>query len=358
MKEGGYEFDITLKEKPISNKIEFSIETKGLNFFYQSKLTQKHREAGMKRPENIDGSYAVYHKTKGGLNSAYGKNYNSGKAFNILRPKIIDSAGTEVWGELNIDIENKTLTITIPQDFLDNGVYPIRHAAGLTFGYDTVGGSSGFWTHVGGTAYATKGTPAENGILDKIYYYSGSTGGDQAVALYNDNAGAIGTLIEKSGVVAISPDGVHVGWKSVSLTATVVIDTPYWVAHNADDYDVLYYDEGLPASQSFWPAYLDPLNDFVDNPDTVDTEYDDIYYIISAYGDYTYAATTSSTSSSTSSTSSSTSSTSSSTSSTSSTSSSTSSITMAETPRMEVKKQEQLPSVKVKNNLPELKIHL
>jgi len=33
-KEGGYEFEVILKEKPTSNVLQFSIQTKGLDFFY------------------------------------------------------------------------------------------------------------------------------------------------------------------------------------------------------------------------------------------------------------------------------------------------------------------------------------
>ena len=33
--DGGYEFEVLLKEKPASNVLEFSMETKGLNFCYQ-----------------------------------------------------------------------------------------------------------------------------------------------------------------------------------------------------------------------------------------------------------------------------------------------------------------------------------
>ena len=73
--DGGLEIEVVLKEKPISNIIEFSIETKGLEFFYQPELEDSEveelaqregitlLEAKRKcRPENVVGSYAVYHK--------------------------------------------------------------------------------------------------------------------------------------------------------------------------------------------------------------------------------------------------------------------------------------------------------
>jgi len=140
LQEGGYEFEVILKEKPASNKLEFSIETKGLSFFYQRELTQEEKDKGTIRPDNIVGSYAVY-CSENKINYVGGKLYRTGKVGHIYRPKIIDSAGNWVWGELNIDVKKKLLTVTIPQEFLDTAVYPVRHAAGLLFGYDTIGSS-------------------------------------------------------------------------------------------------------------------------------------------------------------------------------------------------------------------------
>lgn len=138
--EGAYEFEVILKEKPASNVITFDIEVEGLDFWYQPELTQEEIDMGMERQENTVGSYAVY-RSENSINYTSGKEYRTGKAFHIFRPQIEDSNGWKIWGELNIDIENKIQTITIPQDFIDNAVYPIRHATGETFGYTTCGTS-------------------------------------------------------------------------------------------------------------------------------------------------------------------------------------------------------------------------
>ncbi|MGB2762383.1 MAG: YncE family protein [Minisyncoccales bacterium] len=134
----GFEFEVILKEKPASNIISLDIETKGLKFYYQPDMRS---EKGVFQPENVVDSYAVYHESKAGNYEAFpnGKNYRAGKAFHIYRPKIIDSAGTEVWGELNIDEQTKTLTITIDQNWLDNAIYPV--SVDPTFGYETKGGT-------------------------------------------------------------------------------------------------------------------------------------------------------------------------------------------------------------------------
>jgi len=155
--EGGMKYIWYLKEKPLTNKIEFKIESEGLDFFYQAPLTEietapeggsiseteiKDKDGNllMYRPENVVGSYAVYHKTKGGINDINGMEYRAGKAFHIYRPKIIDSDGKETWGILNIDTEQGLYTVEIPQEFLDKAVYPIK--SNDDFGDLTRGGST------------------------------------------------------------------------------------------------------------------------------------------------------------------------------------------------------------------------
>ena len=122
--EGGFKFIWQLNEKPANNKVEFDIETSGLSFFYQPPLTAEELAEGAERPPEVEGSYAVYHQTKGGMNDINGKDYKVGKAFHIYRPKIIDAEGKETWGILKI--ENGIYSVEIPQEFLDKAVYPIR----------------------------------------------------------------------------------------------------------------------------------------------------------------------------------------------------------------------------------------
>ncbi|MBU0847632.1 hypothetical protein KKH23_10640, partial [Patescibacteria group bacterium] len=188
--EGGYEFEIDLKSKPITNKIEFTLNTKGLKFSYQGPLTEEY-ESGYserfkkeiivtetqvkdldgkvlsERPENVVGSYVAYHSTKGPTNNvAGGKLYRSGKFGHIYRPKIVDSLGKEVWGVLSIDKTAGILSVEIPQDFLDNAVYPVRHAAGLTIGYNTLGGSNENQTD---RYIIHRGTPTGDGTVSTMH---------------------------------------------------------------------------------------------------------------------------------------------------------------------------------------------
>ena len=137
--EGAYEFEVILKEKPQSNVVSLDIETENLDFFYQPPLTQKEIDRGDIMPENVIGSYAVYYKggVSGDFSKIGGKNYKTGKAFHIYRPKVIDASNNWVWGGLQIDEQAGKMTITVPQNFLDKAVYPV--IVDPTFGYEGIG---------------------------------------------------------------------------------------------------------------------------------------------------------------------------------------------------------------------------
>ena len=51
------EFEVILKEKPATNKVEFTLNTKGLDFFYQPPLLPK--KCSKARPDNVVGSQSV-----------------------------------------------------------------------------------------------------------------------------------------------------------------------------------------------------------------------------------------------------------------------------------------------------------
>ena len=133
-------------------------------------LTEKDIDEGSIRPDNVVGSYAVYHQ------SERNGQYKAGKAFHWYRPRIEDSKGTWVWGELFVDAQAGIATITIPQSFLDKAAYPIRHVSGTTLGFSASGGSdqSIVWRHLGtnnsrraGTAW----TANETMVISSIKAY-------------------------------------------------------------------------------------------------------------------------------------------------------------------------------------------
>ena len=167
---GGFEFEFIFKKKPKTNKIVLDIVTQGLKFCYQGELPPIEVANGCFRPDNVIGSYAVYHATK--ANHIIGKtNYGCGKAFHIYRPKITDSKGEWAWEELNIDIDSGKLTITIPQEFLDKANYPIS-SRGTEFGFNGIGGS--FQTIIDYYTY-TRFTLTEGAEVTKLSSYHTAT---------------------------------------------------------------------------------------------------------------------------------------------------------------------------------------
>jgi|GEM_PF-2592624 len=135
-----FEIELVLREKPSTNLFEYKIESENLLFWYQGELTKEETEEGFHRPEDIIGSYAVYHKDHEKTRSKEeAEIYGIGKAFHIYRPKIVDALGKEVWGELNIDEEREILSVKVSQEFLDNAIYPVK--VDPTFGFTSKGSS-------------------------------------------------------------------------------------------------------------------------------------------------------------------------------------------------------------------------
>jgi hypothetical protein len=201
-KENAFEFEAVLKEKPDTNIVEFTLNTKGIRFSYQPELTEDEIKEGIIRPENVIGSYAVFSIDEK-INIESEKIYGSGKVGHIYRPEIIDSAGNKIWGKLNIN--NDILSIEIPQDYLDKAIYPVF--VDPTFGYTSAGGSAS--GYVANWGMVSKGTPAGgNGYVTKLSAYIGiKTGGGsngKAVIWLNSDGtiisnGVGGTTIPISG---------------------------------------------------------------------------------------------------------------------------------------------------------------
>ena len=225
--EGGHKMIWYLKEKPLTNKVEFTIQSKGLDFFYQPELTQQEIDEGASRPENVVGSYAVYHQTKGGMNDINGKEYKIGKAFHIYRPHIIDAEGKETWG--NLHIENGIYSVEIPQEFLDKAVYPIK--SNDNFGYEGAGTTSVSLSVYGpyrcaATSGASAGTG--NSITAKISNDNTTTDGQYKFTIYSgNNILANGTT--NTGDIAHSTSKTTLSQNFIS-SPTIQASTSYFLA--------------------------------------------------------------------------------------------------------------------------------
>src|SRR3989304_6143165 len=251
----GFEFEWILKEKPDTNVLEFTIETKVLNFFFQPPLTQQEIDEGASRPENVVGSYAVYHKTKGGMNDSRGKEYKVGKAFHIYRPKVTDADGTFTWGDLHIDEVKGELTVTIPQKFLDDAVYPV--VVDPTFGYTSKGASAiSTWT---GTMWGSKFTsPSDVGEIDSISACGNDSSGSSAkmLVVLQSNLNIVTNGITPG--VAF-PTAKSFFTSNFSTKPTLSASTVYvlFIISNKVGFDQTYFDTGS-ANQ----AYDDGSNDY------------------------------------------------------------------------------------------------
>lgn len=266
--EGAYEFEIVLKERPISDVVEFTLQDKGVEYFYQPPLTEEEIKMGANRPENVVGSYAVY-ASENKANYIGGKEYKVGKLGHIYRPKITDADGNEVWGELSIDTKAGILSVTIPQEFLDRAVYPITHAAGLTFGYTTAGGSgTTFNDQIRGNAVtvgATGGTVTKITVSIRTVNY-----GIHPVkcAIYANRS--TDTILTNGASAEVNLNAQSKAWTdfTYSTSPTIVANTEYqiveWAGSSAGSlYTYIYYDSAaagnyiqiLDASYSAtWPT--------------------------------------------------------------------------------------------------------
>ncbi|MFA5158510.1 MAG: hypothetical protein WC451_04995 [Patescibacteria group bacterium] len=274
--EGASEFEVILKEKPKTNIVSFTIQTKGLDFAYQPDLTEKEMKDGAERPENVIGSYAVY-ASENKTNYVGGKEYKCGKVGHIFRPKIIDSAGTEVWGELKIDTEKGILSVAIPQDFLDKAVYPVRHAAGLTFGYTSVGETT---TYAGpdllGINLYTSPSNAANANSISLYCQRYSTSSFKAIITNNS------FQILTNGIGGAVASESTAAWKISSFASAPAIsgNTVYGIGIVYSSYMYIWYDAGL-TSYTNENSYSSPFD--MTDPYEID-------YRISSYCTYTAAS--------------------------------------------------------------------
>jgi hypothetical protein len=156
----------TFYKKPKNNFYTFNLEGwENFDFFYQPELTQEEIDEGHIRPDNVVGSYAVYHKTK--RNHEMGKtDYKTGKFCHIYRPCAVDNNADFAWTELKID--NGVYTVTIPQDFIDKAEYPV--IINDEFGYHANGGSVD--------------TQSANQLSAQVYYSAAGAGDVTTISCY------------------------------------------------------------------------------------------------------------------------------------------------------------------------------
>jgi len=187
------------------------------------------------RPENVVGSYAVYHKTK--KNHKQGEeNYKTGKVAHIYRPKIIDANGNWVWGEMKIN--NNQIIVTVPQDFFDNGAYPITVDPAIGYTTDPQSTALVIQSQIEAFNYSESDTMPEAGTAKSVWVWW--VGGDHDVSnakmgIYRDRVGVPFTYIDTTTEKTSFPAGA--GWLEFTGASAALsnggIYYPVWW-HDAD----------------------------------------------------------------------------------------------------------------------------
>ena len=281
----GFKIDFLLNEKPDTNIFCQTIEgAENYTWNYQPPLTPEEIAEGAQRPENVVGSYAVYHETLANrrneevdrtlytdeewrqmtvfdgthyseLNEStgeiryfkYGTNYETGKAWHIYRPQVwsLSSSSTKEWAELSFVEKTNQLCVVVPQKFLDEAVYPVR--VDPTFGITTEGGTQ--VSVFGDDAHGSLGTLSEDGTITKItgYFDEGGVSTD-AVKMFigtEDNSALISNGVSEP--VAI--DGSTATWyDAIFSTEPTPTAANYWlmaIFAQTSPTDHMYFDSGV-----------------------------------------------------------------------------------------------------------------
>lgn len=277
-RDGGLRFELVYKEKPPTYPFTVPLVSENLRWSKQPFLTQEDRDVGILRPENVEGSYAVYHVNK------KNNKYMTGKAFHLYRPIVIDSEGKKAWCEIEVDrpIDPTGLTVTPPQQFMDEATYPVT--VDPDFGYAIIGGTPIGLANNGisfryGSAWPM---PAGGGTANYLRaYVSGTLVCDCKAFINQKDSGGAGT----HGQIATRENlacAVAAHWEEFTLAGEVLTGGVNYIlgilgngadAPGAGDFYIIYYDtNGAVASYNEGPQnYGAPESPWVVNPDTPET---------------------------------------------------------------------------------------
>lgn len=277
--DGGYEFEWILSSKPESNLLTATLEMKNVAFYKQEELTDEEKAFGAVRADNVIGSYAVYYDHV--RRNPNDREYRTGKFCHIYRPKAIDSVGNEVWCDIFIDSILKILTVTVPQEFLNNAIYPV--VVDPTFGYTSIGGSS--FSGSEDIAVALRATAPDNGTIDSIscYFDQANAGENLKGIVYSD---AVSPVKITNGIG--DTIGGSLGWitSAMSTPPTIVDGTVYYIGIVQESpFNGFRYDTGGVSNQMKYGAltYSSPENTW-SSPSNFD-------WFLSVYATYTAAIT-------------------------------------------------------------------
>ena len=246
--DGGVEFEIVLPAKPPTNSFPLSVQSKNAEWIYQPSLANVNPDGStwelgpagrtLERSAQVSGSYAIYHVNRP-ANIVGGLEYKCGKIGHLFRPRAIDAAGTKEWGSVSYNGID-TLTVTIPQVFLDAAVYPV--VIDPTFGYTSAGASidSGMDANYLNAVQVTSGSA---GTLSSMSIFAhAATSGNLVMGIYTNALTAPVTRVDSG--PAITLDTTDKQWDATGFTQAVLAATLYWLAFNNNATMHVHYDAG------------------------------------------------------------------------------------------------------------------
>lgn len=193
----------------------------------------------------------------------YNKTYETGKAFHIPRPKLIDANGNEAYVEdFTIDRENALMTIKYPKKFMDEATYPV--VVDPTFGYTSIGGTGG--TSSSDRVVGTIGNPGESGTMTSVSYYSqnNSDGNNDTKGLLL--LGSDFSTVEYGDEISVNSSTAQ-WWTSGGFTESISNQDYYTTFHvdaSTGNRGYRYYDSGPTDSGIFdtetYPTATDPIS--------------------------------------------------------------------------------------------------
>lgn len=231
---------LTVPEQAKDGIVTFPVAINGLTYVYQSPLTEEFTageeydfinathvmfkgEVKVHRPENIVQSYACFKDGR--------------KVMHIYRSAAIDANGEKIW--LDMKMDSNSLVVYLDAEWMEKAVYPVT--IDPSFGYTTVGGSTGGGTNViYGSLYAC----SEAGTADNMTVYITNGGSTHIrLAIYDDGLNLLGETDN-----TVSSDG----WNTIDLLSSVSVSAAdYWLCLLVEDVgSCMTFDSG-GASNTF-----------------------------------------------------------------------------------------------------------
>jgi len=251
--DGSLKWDIEFAIKPTTNTFSWSLQhAPGVQFFHQPPLTAVQIDEGGSQPDNIAGSYAVYCNASGRLRTSDNvtiQNFKNGKLGHLMRPLVSDASGATVWAEMNI--ANKILTVTIPQEFLDSATYPVT--LDPTFGYDggTPGTAIGMGYAKANDAGDSPYTATTGDTITEMHIYcrAPSSGGCSMAAYTHSGGNPVNRLAAAAAIIGVNSTPA---WRTTGvISQSLVNGTRYVLAHGNETGSVNFYvDYGSAGSSS------------------------------------------------------------------------------------------------------------